>query len=167
MSEKKMTPIEASAFYKLKLLTSNDLVAIAENWLVQDLTSSTAAILAGEMNPIMSDCEPLFETSLKELVVQIPDEDSAIQIVSKIYLRKIKSGSVTPFEGMKAIDNDIYNKVWFDGFEQQFVGEILGLQHMYTWYRELQDAADGSMLLYYTELPKEEAGNLLNELEKT
>ncbi len=92
-----MTPIEASAFYKLKLLTSNDLVAIAENWLVQDLTTSTAAILAGEMNPIMSDCGPLFETSLKELGVQIPDEDTAIQIVLKIYLRKITSGSVTPY----------------------------------------------------------------------
>ena len=54
---------------------------------------------------------------------------------------------------------------------------LLGLERMYTWYRELQDAEDGSMLLHYTDLPREvaakkfaehlraEAEKLLNKLE--
>jgi hypothetical protein len=34
---------------------------------------------------------------------------------------------------------------------------------MYTWYRELQDAKDGSMLLYYTELPRSQAEERFSE----
>jgi hypothetical protein len=37
-----------------------------------------------------------------------------------------------------------------------YLGQELGLEHLYTWYRELQDAEDGSALFYYNELPREQ-----------
>lgn len=36
-----------------------------------------------------------------------------------------------------------------------YVGEELGLEKMYTWYRELQDF-DGGLLFYYNDLPRDE-----------
>lgn len=151
-----MIPIEASALYQLDMLKSSDLVEVAEEWLMQDFDSPSIVTLAGVMNPVMSEVGPLFESCLEELGIQIPDENRSVKIVLHRYLEQIKSGTVTPFDGMRSIDEDIYRRVWFEGCEE-YVGEILGLEHMYKWYRELQDAADGSMLSYYNDLPKEVA----------
>jgi hypothetical protein len=38
--------------------------------------------------------------------------------------------------------------------EKKFVGQEIGLEKMYTWFRELQDFEDGSALFYYNELPR-------------
>ena len=60
---------------------------------------------------------------------------------------------------MYKIDNDIYHQVdWLEELglkEKKFVGDELGLERLYTWYRELQDFEDNGMLLYYNELPQD------------
>ena len=57
------------------------------------------------------------------------------------------------------IDNEIYKQVAWESelnlSKKEYVGKELGIERMYTWYRELQDFDDGSMLLYYNELPKD------------
>lgn len=68
---------------------------------------------------------------------------------------------------MRSVDNDVYHKVnWLNELgvkEKKFVGEELGLERLYTWYRELQDFEDEGMLLYYNDLPKEKQKQKFNE----
>lgn len=176
---KNVTPLEAAAMYKLEILTGKDLVRIANDWLFKGFESITIGLLATEINPIMSEVKNMFETCLKELNIILPNEKVALNIVLKMHLSDIVSGIVSPYIGMISIDNLIYNRVQ-DHESQKYVGEILGLQHMFTWYRELQDATDGlnSIQLYYNELPKsqaiykfqehlkEEAEKLLNKMRE-
>jgi hypothetical protein len=80
-----------------------------------------------------------------------------VLISLKYYLELISEGELAPYEGMRLIDNDI-SKIAMDTHpNKKFVGDGLGLERVYTWYRELQDAQDGSMLLYYNDLPIEKA----------
>ena len=58
---------------------------------------------------------------------------------------------------MIADNNTIYRNAPDDFKNGQFLGDGLKIEHCYTWYRELEDAEDGSMLLYYSDLPKKEA----------
>ena len=69
---------------------------------------------------------------------------------------------------MKAIDIDLYarfsdhpthivrNPNRKKGDKEEYYGEKLGLEHLYTWYRELQDADDGSFLFYYNDFPRDQ-----------
>jgi hypothetical protein len=151
------SPENAIALYVLELLPSSLLPKLAENWLIQELDSPSLRILAGEKNPIMSDVGPLFEKSLLELGIPKPEKSQAVLISLKYYLELISEGELAPYEGMRLIDNDI-SKIAMDTHpNKKFVGDGLGLERVYTWYRELQDAQDGSMLFYYNDLPIEKA----------
>lgn len=94
--------------------------------------------------------------------VDLPNEP--VLVTLELYLRAIIEGRVPSMVGMAAI-NELYlgrgnaelrhpNRASND--PQTYQGEELGLEHLYTWYRELQDADDGSTLFYYNELPREQ-----------
>lgn len=149
------TPREAAAFYALGLVTSEDLPELATEWLCNGLDSQSMRVLAGESAPIMSDVAPLFEAVLNELSVELPDEGGAVLVVLEVYLRQIVSGAIDPFEGMALIQNHLGG--YFYDTSTKFLGDGIGIERMHTWYRELQDAEDGSTLFYYIDLPREEA----------
>ena len=53
----------------------------------------------------------------------------------------------------------------------KYLGSELGLERMYTWYRELQDWEDGSKLFYYNNLSRSKqrikfVEELVNEAKK-
>ncbi|PIQ19918.1 MAG: hypothetical protein COW65_18020 [Cytophagales bacterium CG18_big_fil_WC_8_21_14_2_50_42_9] len=99
-----------------------------------------------------------FELSLEELGITLPDKLEAAKILLSYYLGQMISSLERAFELMYLIDNEIYKQVdWMQELklsEKKYVGEELGLEKMFTWYRELQDYEDNGMLLYYNELPR-------------
>jgi hypothetical protein len=38
--------------------------------------------------------------------------------------------------------------------EEEFLGSNLGVKAIFCWLREIQDCRDGSMILYYGDLPR-------------
>ena len=75
---------------------------------------------------------------------------------------------------MSRIHCDIYTNVEFEALKtgnSTYLGSELGLERMYTWYRELQDWEDGSTLFYYNNLSRSEqrqkfVEELVNEAKK-
>lgn len=97
---------EAIAFYSLNLLTSAELVCIAQN-LVTDFDCQDLNILAGESHPIMSEVKPLFESFLKNEKILLPPKLDAQLLVVKFYANLIIEGIISPYDGAKMIWGDI------------------------------------------------------------
>ncbi|UII26903.1 hypothetical protein LVD15_00255 [Fulvivirga maritima] len=94
---------------------------------------------------------------LSELQIDLPTKMEAANILLNFYMRLMVAEPPRAFELMTKIKNDIVDSFeWPQESTNKYLGEELGLQHLYTWYRELQDLEDGSMLLYYNELPRTE-----------
>lgn len=151
---------EKIANYTLGNYSSKDLPDIATSGINQGLESNSLYVLAGLNEQDNSfEIDQYFNRSLIELEILLPNELEAANILLSYYLRQIISSPNQAFELMSKIDNQIYNKIDWNKQEaiypkETFVGEYLGLQNMYTWYRELQDFDDNSKLFYYNELPR-------------
>lgn len=152
-----MNFIESIANYVLANLTTKDLPKIAEIALSEQIESESVCILAG-MNEGDHSFEIMhyFNSSLKELRLQMPEPAAAARVLTKYYLHQIVQNPQHAFEIMIKIDNEIYKKINRDHSSPQYVGEALKLEHLYTWYREIQDWRDEGRILYYNELPREE-----------
>lgn len=152
-----MNFIESLSNYVLEHLMTKDLPKIGEIVLLEQLESESTCILAG-MTEKDNSFEILhyFNSSLKELNVQLPERAAAARLLTKYYLRQIVQNPKHAFEIMVKIDNEIYKNINLDYSSQQYVGAALKLEHLYTWYREIQDCRDGGRILYYNDLPKEQ-----------
>ena len=157
----KATPLEAAGLFALDLLPSSAMPELALRWLTEGMDTPTMRILAGESSPIMSEVAPLFTATLEELSVAVPGRIAVTMMLLEAYVRRIATGALDPYEGMARIDQDLADCSVFP--DAKYVGDGLGLERMYTWYREIQDLEDGTMLLYYTDLPREEAGRRFRE----
>jgi hypothetical protein len=156
-----MNFIEKLANYNLGNYSWKDLPGIALTALEENIESDSMTILAGMSDKDNSfELEQYFVTALKEVDISVPSKLISAKILIRYHLRKMVRHQEGPFELMRVIDNKIYRRVDWElelkGVSKNFLGEELGLEKMYTWYRELQDFGDGSLLLYYTELPKAE-----------
>ena len=147
----------AAAKMVLGLLSSSDLVDIAVQALVDGSGSLSLGALAGENDPNWFEASSLFERGLRESDIASPSKREATWILLMHYLSLIATGQIDCYAGMMIIDNTIYRNAPDDFKNGQFLGDGLKIEHCYTWYRELEDAEDGSMLLYYSDLPKKEA----------
>jgi len=161
----------AAAKMVLGQLSSRDLVDIAMKALQEGFDSPSLAVLAGETAPIWSEVSPLFERGLRESGVAIPSKRESIWMLLSHLLAQISSGEIDCYEGMGMIDHAIRRNLPEEFEDTRYVGDGLGMERCYTWYRELQDAEDGSMLLYYSDLPRDEAiakfrVNLIEEARK-
>ena len=163
-----MNFIEKIANYRLGNISRSQFPDIAMTALNENIESDSILILAG-----MSDrdntfeLEQYFNKSLEELNISLPDKLISAKILIRYYLNEIILNQNEVFKIMQIIDNEIYKQVdWVSELNisrKEFVGEELGLERMYTWYRELQDFEDGSMLLYYNDLPKEKQKDKFEE----
>lgn len=135
-------------------------------WIEQGVDEGSAELASIALDPpsSLAAAGPAFETALAEMGVDLPNRDEPVLVTLELYLHAIIDGRVPPMAGMAAID-DLYHDR--RGAElrhpsrqaespQSYLGEELGLEHLYTWYRELQDAEAGSTLFYYNELPREQ-----------
>jgi hypothetical protein len=152
-----MNFIERISNYVLGNLTTKDLPKIGEIALLENLESESIFILAG-MNKNDNSFQILeyFNKSLKELNINPPNKIEASKILIKYYLNQIIQNPNNAYEIMMKIDNEIYKNINFETSQKKYVGEELNLEHLYTWYREIQDWNDNGMLLYYNELNRTE-----------
>jgi hypothetical protein len=161
-----ISPAQAAALWKVGLLPPEEIGALANRWLEQGEDKGSPEIAAIALDPpsSVSAVGPAFETALAEMGVDLPNLDQPVLVTLELYLRAIIDGRVPPMTGMAAI-NELYHDRGDTEFRhpnrtgddpQTYLGEELGLEHLYTWYRELQDAEDGSTLFYYNELPREQ-----------
>jgi hypothetical protein len=154
----KLTFKEKIADYVLGNRTTSRFPDIAINGLEEGNESESLLILAGmSENDNNFELEQYFSQMLLELGFELPSKLEAADILITFYLTKMVNEPENGFDLMTKIHNEIYHaNEWIETnpeLKKEFVGEELGIQHLYTWYRELQDFGDGSMLLYHNDLP--------------
>ena len=113
-----------------------------------------------------------FNNALDELKINLPDKLEAAEILTKYYLKKIIQNPNKAYEFMYKLDNEVYKKIDWKENGQKYLGEELNIEHLFTWYREIQDWNDNGILLYFNELPRDEQRikfekNLVEEARKT
>jgi hypothetical protein len=160
-----VNPAQGAALWSLGLLEARDIGTLAAAWLErgQDNASPELAALALDPPSSLSLAGPSFEAALAEVGVAIPSLDEPVLVALQMYLRAIVERRLPPMAAMAAID-DLYHRRGDARLHhpnrrpddpEQYLGAELGLEHLYTWYRELQDAKDGSALFYYNDLPRD------------
>ncbi len=152
-----MKPIEAYSRYVLGKLSSDSIVTAADSWLASELYSESLGELSCVANPIMSDVGPLFETAMHELNIGKPTREEAAKLLIKNTLMGIVAGEVDPIEGASFLYEDVHDELTDELPDKEYLGDNLGLEGIFCWLREIWDCRDGSMLLYYTNLPRHEA----------
>jgi hypothetical protein len=162
-----ISPAQAAALWKVGLLPPEEIGALASSWLERGEDKGSPEIASIALNPpsSVSSVGPAFEAALAEMGVDLPNLDQPVLVTLELYLRAIIEERVPPMAGMAAI-NELYHDrgdatLWHPNRNrqddpQEYLGEELGLEHLYTWYRELQDADDPATLFYYTDLPREQ-----------
>jgi hypothetical protein len=166
MSFDHVTPDQAAALWKLRLLPPEVIGTLALNWIEQgaDMGSPELAVIALNPPSSLSAVGPSFEAALGEMGVDLPTSDQSVLMTLELYLRAIVEGLMSPMAGMEAIhelyhdrgDAELRHPNRDGNDSQAYLGEDLGLEYLYTWYRELHDAEDGSTLFYYNDLPREQ-----------
>ncbi len=156
-----MNFIEKIADYVLGNRTPGQLPDIAMSGLKEGIESDSLFILAGmHKNDNAFELQAYFDRMLAEVGIDLPNKIEAAYTVIAYYLSMAVDEPSKAYDVMTQIDLEIrLSNEWIESFpelKKEVVGEELGLQHLYTWYRELQDFHDGGMLLYYNELPLHE-----------
>lgn len=150
-------PIEAASLYKLGLLNSDLIVILANYWLENSIYSDSLCEICLISKPIMSEIGPLFEEVMTELEIIEPLEIDAINIIITLILKKIVKKKINADVGASFLYWEIHNKLLSEFPDKQYVGDRWGLENIFCWLREIWDCRDGSMLLYYTNLPRNKA----------
>lgn len=161
LGAQKVNFIEKIADYVLGNRTPGQLPDIAMSGLKEGIESDSLFILAGmHKNDNAFELQAYFDRMLAEVGIDLPNKIEAAYTVIAYYLSMAVDEPSKAYDVMTQIDLEIrLSNEWIESFpelKKEVVGEELGLQHLYTWYRELQDFHDGGMLLYYNELPLHE-----------
>jgi len=151
--------IEKIAGYVLGNISSTQFPEIALSALEENIESESTIILAGMTERDNTfELEQNFSKMLSELKIELPVKLLSAKILCRYYLNEIICNRSEAYKFMRKIDNNIYMKINWESElglkKMDYVGQELGLEFMYTWYRELQDFYDGSMLLYHNDLSK-------------
>ncbi len=168
-----MNFIQSISNFILENLSTKDLPKVGIIALNEHIESESIYILSG-MNENDNSFEILqyFDKALEELKINLPEKLEAAKILTKYYLRKIIQNPDKAYEFMYKLDNEVYKQIDWKENGQKYLGEELNIEHLFTWYREIQDWNDNRMLLYYKELPRDEQRikfeeNLVEEAKKT
>ena len=153
-----MTFKELLADYYLGNRATSQLPKIALVGIQEGIESGSLLILAGmNSNDNLHEIAQYFKYAEAELnIEEFPPLESA-KILMKYYLNKMVNNQDEAYELMGKIHNYIYTNIKFEKLETEntkYLGSELGLERMYTWYRELQDWEDRSKLFYYTNLSR-------------
>lgn len=159
----KLTFKEKIAKYIIGVYSYSHLPEIALTALKEGYESESLLILAGMTDKDTTyERQMYFENGIEEIYYNYPNKKEAGFILLKFYLEQMVKKPDSAFELMQLIENEIFHPIFYKEKKQgkkKFVGQELGMEHMYTWYRELQDFEDGSALFYYNHLPKEKQRN--------
>ena len=152
-----MKPIEAYSRFILGLLTCDEILQLANAWLEQGIYAPSLGEIIFEKPPIMSTVGSMFDQAMKELKIKEPSRMVASKILINLTLTQIIDGEIQPEEGASFLYWDIHHKLDDKLKDKKYVGDCLGLEHIFCWLREIWDCKDGSMILYYKDLPRNEA----------
>lgn len=166
-----MEPIEAYALYKLGKLSSDQIVSLANDWLEKYLYTENIDELSMVKNPVMSDVGPIFERAMEELEIKEPSKIEAANTIIHITLKKIVANEIAPDDGASFLYWGVHHEISEVMPDKEYFGDSFGLEYVFCWLREIWDCRDGSMILYHTDLPRDEAElkfkeHLLEEAEK-
>lgn len=155
------------ANYVLGNLSSSEFPELARTGMEEGMESNALSILAGmNSNDNIFELRQYFQEMVRELNITFPDKLNSARILIKHYLSEMIEHPKDSFRLMNHV-NDIYNSHdWIELYpdlENEFLGQPLGLQNLFTWYRELSDFEDGDRLFYYNELPPKEQKEKFNE----
>ena len=152
-----MNFIESISNYVLENITTKDLPKVGIIALNESLESESIYILAGmNVNDNLFEIDQYFENSINELKIKLPTKIEAAKILTRYYLKQIVENPEKAFELMVKLDNDVYKQIDWNESNNKYVGEELNIEKLFTWYREIQDWNDNSMVLYYNELSRED-----------
>ncbi|WNO11612.1 hypothetical protein [Teredinibacter sp. KSP-S5-2] len=152
-----MNPKEAAAKYSLNQLSSKDIYRIADQWLVDGIFTDSINEISMEREPIFSVVGVLFENALEELGHCIPSRVEAAKYLIKVTLTRMVEEEIDLMEGANYIYWELHHSVTDVLPDIEHVGSNLGLGAIFCWLREIWDCRDGSMILYYVDLPREKA----------
>ncbi len=167
-----MTFFEELAYFVLRQ-SDKQLAELAIRAIQEGYDSAEMYIVAGQSEKESnSDYLHYFLDALSKHKIEIPPEEKALFIVIKHICLKIVRNEINAFEGMSRIDFLYKNSELFDNAKQdKFLGQSLGLEYMYTWFREMQDWRCESLALYYSDLSRNEQWekfeqHLIEEIER-
>jgi len=86
-------------------------------------------------NACWVEISALFEKHLKEVGGNLPDLETSVQRLVEYHVTKISLGHVVPYEQFKIMLHEI-DAYDFYSKTKDFVGDDLGIHHMYGWYYE-------------------------------
>lgn len=152
-----LSPAIAIAYYQLKLLSSIDLVTLADTWLNQGIYTDSINYLQMDKDPIMSEASELFIKAMEEMKVDIPTRIAAAWIVTEDILERVVSGSIDLMEGVSFIYWDVHHEIDTELPDGKYLGSNLKLEQVFCWLREVWDCRDGSRLICHEDLPRDEA----------
>lgn len=90
----------AAARFALELVSSEELVKLADDLLTNGVYSYSLGELYSIRSPNLAVVSPLFISALKEMGISLPSREEAARTLVKGSLSDIAEGNVTPFEGL-------------------------------------------------------------------
>jgi len=166
-----ISPAIAIAYYQLRLLSSGDLVTLADTWLNQGIYTDSINYLQMEKDPIMSEASELFLKAMKEMKVDIPTRVASAWIVTADIMDRIVTSSIDLMDGVNFIYWDVHHEIDTELPDGKYLGSNLKLEQVFCWLREVWDCRDGSRLICHEDLPRDKAeqkfiGYLMDECQK-
>ena len=166
-----MKPNIAIALYVLGKLHSKQIVDLSHEWLMDGIFTDSINFISAEKKPEISVVGPLLEKAIVELGEEIPTRIEAAKIAIRDTAERMVSGIEDPLKGAEFIYWNIHHEINDELPDQEYLGDNLGLENIFCWLREIWDCRDGSMVLYYSELPRNIAEkkffeHLVEETEK-
>jgi hypothetical protein len=166
-----MEPIEAYSAFILEKLTSDEIVKLSCQWIEEGYESETLNVLAGEIDPIMSNVAPLFEKVMNELGIHRLSRLNSALILRDHYLKKMVTDKENVVKYSENIYWNIHHEIEEEYPDKAYLGDNIEIEYICLWLREYWDANDGSMLLYHCDLPVDQAKekfkeHLIEEAEK-
>ena len=153
----KMNPDEANARFVLGKLSSDAIVRLANQWIDSGLYTESLGELCVIKSPVMSEVGPLFASAMKALMISCPGRLEAAMLLVRVAMERVSSGCATPVEEAEFLYWKVHHEVSDINPDKEYVGDSLGLESVFCWLREIWDCRDGSMILYHTDMPRQEA----------
>lgn len=131
---------KAAARYRLDLAYTQDLIDAAHATLDRGTYSYSLGELATIKRSTFSECAPLFEAALKELGIEVPDVQKAVDELVLDYCVRMFERRVEPFNIVQEI-RIIHNTVVYGGSESK-ISNGNDLQIFLNFYYALEEARD-------------------------
>ena len=148
---------ESYSLYKLDKLDVKSLISLANEWLNNGIYTDSLNDLCWLDNPVIEEAGPIFEKAMLELGVKEQSRLEAAQNLITIELKRIVNKEISAEKGASFIYWEVHHEITSEIPDNEYVGDNLGLEHIFCWLREIWDCNDGSMILYHSDLSRPEA----------